>query len=272
MLTPHHQPTTEDAVLLAAATRAVHQTGQTLLQRFDPQSRPRDMDALLAMIDANDEVATHQLRPLLLALRPQARWLEDEDAAGPLPPGEWWVADPVEGNVNHIHGLAEWSTTVTLVRDNLVVFTVVDEPLAQQVYTALRGQGAFLNGKPLRVSAKSDLQAALVSTGQATPGDDVFRKEQLSRTVSAMLARALLVKTAVPATMQLLHVAAGRLDAFWQAGNVLSGLASGALLVQEAGGLVSDWQGRPWTPASTSFVASAAGLHAPLIDILSNHA
>lgn len=261
-------PHSDDTELLEATAQAVHQTGQLLLQRFDANARPADLPSLLTMIDANDVAATRHLRPLLQAIRPQARWLEDEKATGPLPPGEWWVVDPVEGNVNHIHGMGDWSVTATLVRDNEIVLTVVDEPLADRVYTALRGQGAFLNGFALHASGKQDLRAALVSTGQATPDEDTATRLRMGASITAMLNQALLVKAAVPATMQLLHVAAGRLDVFWQPSNVLSGLVAGALLVREAGGTVTDWQGAPWTLASLDFVAMAPGLQAAVVQVL----
>lgn len=257
-----------DSALLALTTQAVHQTGQILLQRFNPDARPADFPSLLAMIDANDQAATLHLRRQLEAIRPQAHWLEDEKASGKLPDGEWWVTDPVEGNVNHIHGMGDWGVTATLVRDNEAVLTVVDEPLAHRVYTARRGGGAFLNGRAIHVSAKQDLRAAMVSTGQATPGEDAATHQRTGRSITAMLNQALLVKVAVPTTMQLIHVAAGRLDGFWQTGNVLSGLVGGALLVREAGGVVSDWNGAPWSPASANFAAGAAGVHAAMVQVL----
>jgi myo-inositol-1(or 4)-monophosphatase len=239
------QTPADDATLLLQTAQAVHQTGQILLERFNAD-----------------------LRQQLLAIRPQARWLEDEEASGPLPSGEWWVVDPVEGNVNHIHGLGDWSVTATLVRDNEAVLTVVDEPLTAHVYTALRGSGAFLNGRAIQASRKQELSVAMLSTAQAMPGEDAATHERTGKSIIAMLNHALLVKAAVPSTMQLIHVAAGRLDGFWQAGNVLSGLVSGALLVREAGGMVTDWHGAPWTLASGTFIASAPGIHAEVVQVL----
>jgi myo-inositol-1(or 4)-monophosphatase len=262
----------EDALLLQQTTKVLHHAGQILLQRFDNDTRPLDLPSLLDMIDANDKAVTGQLRDQLAAIRPQARWLEDEKATGPLPAGEWWVVDTVEGNVNHIHGMGDWGVTATLVRNNEIVLTVVDEPLTSRVYTALRGGGAFLNGRPLQTSHKRDLRAALVSTGQAAPGEDAQTRECMARSIAVMLEQALLVKVAVPATMQLAHVAAGRLDAFWQPSNVLSGLVAGALLVREAGGVVTDWHGAPWTLASPDFAAAAPGLHVTLVQALQQSA
>jgi myo-inositol-1(or 4)-monophosphatase len=254
--------------LLKQTVQAVQQTGEILLKRFDSNARPTDLPSLLAMIAANDKAVATQLRQQLQAIRSQAQWLEDEEAQGPLPPGEWWLVDAVEGNVNHIHGMGDWGVTATLVRDNQAVLTVVDEPLAARVYTAQVGYGAFLNGQPLRVSAKQDLRAAIVSTGQARPGEDIGTRNRMGASITAMLHQALLVGASVPTTMQLAHVAAGRLDAFWQQGNVVAGLAGGALLVAEAGGTVSDWHGAPWTLASASFVAAAPGVHTAIVNVL----
>ena len=265
-------PYSEDAVLLEQTAQAVHHAGQILLHRFDINARPVDLSNLLDMIDANDKAITGYLRDQLATIRPQARWMEDEEATGPLPTGEWWVVDPVEGNVNHVHGMGDWSVTATLVRDNDIVLTVVDEPLTSRVYTALRGGGAFLNGSQLQTSHKRDLRAALVSTGQAAPGEDTAAHARMTRSIAAMLEQALLVKVAVPTTMQLIHVAAGRLDAFWQASNVLSGLVAGALLVREAGGVVTDCHGAEWTLASPDFAAAAPGLHLALVQALQQSA
>lgn len=97
---------------------------------------------------------------------------DDEEGRGGLGPGEWWVADAAEGNINHIHGLVGWGVTATLIRDEIPVLTAVALPALGQVFTAAHGRGAFLNDAPITVSTKSDLSAALVGTGQAKPGED----------------------------------------------------------------------------------------------------
>lgn len=133
---------------------------------------------------------------------------------------------------------------------------------------ALHGGGAFLNGEKLQVSSKQDLRAALVSTGQATPGEDAGTLERIGSSITAMLKTTLLVKAAVPATMQLIDVAAGRIDAFWQPGNVLSGQVAGALLVREAGGLVTDWDDANWELNSPHFLAATPGVQTAIVQVL----
>jgi myo-inositol-1(or 4)-monophosphatase len=175
----------------------------------------------------------------------------------------------VEGNINHIHGMADWCVTATLVRDNTPVLTVVNLPMTDNTYTAIRGGGAYLDGVRLNVSVKTKLHAALVGTGQAMPGEDRETYLRIGQSVTAMLGKALVLRVSVPATLQLIQVAAGRMDVFWQYSQVRSGLLAGALLVEEAGGRITDTHGRPWSLTSSDFLASASRLHGAAVEVLS---
>lgn len=102
--------------------------------------------------------------------------------------------------------------------------------MIQTAMTSKGPGGAYLDGGRLRPSAKTDLGVALVATGQATPGEDSDIHRRIDQSVATMLENALVVRVSVPATLQLIHVAAGRMDAFWQYSRVRSGLLAGALL------------------------------------------
>jgi myo-inositol-1(or 4)-monophosphatase len=258
----------EEQALLAEVVAAVHAAGAHLRERFTPDARPDSLTSVVAAIHANDAASLRYLREPLRRLRPGAGWAEDELESGALPAGEWWVTDAVEGNINHIHGMTEWSVTATLVRDNKPVLTAVHLPLTGDTYTAVRGGGAFLNGDRLHPSAKTELNGALVGTGQAKPGEDEETFRRIGRSVTAMLINALVTRVSVPATMQLIHVAAGRMDVFWQFSDVRSGLLAGALLVDEAGGTVTDTLGDPWSLASQDFLATAPALHTAAVEVL----
>ncbi|WP_405166223.1 3'(2'),5'-bisphosphate nucleotidase CysQ [Nocardia sp. NBC_01499] len=257
-----------DRELLPAVVTAVRAAGAHLRERFVPRTELDNRAAVFAAITATDAESLPFLREPLLAARPGAGWVDDELAAGDLPAGEWWVADAVEGNINYIHGMTDWAVTATLVRDNQAVLTVVHLPLVDETYTAVRGGGAFRNGVALRASAKTGLDAALVGTGQAKPGEDRDTFRRIGESVTAMLEAALVIKVSVPATLQLIQVAAGRSDVFWQYSAVRSGLLPGALLVAEAGGTVTDTEGNPWQLSSPDFLASAPGLHAAARQVL----
>ncbi|MFM9926326.1 inositol monophosphatase family protein [Variovorax sp. H27-G14] len=258
-----------DRLLLPAVTAAVHAAGARLLERFGRTATPANFDDLVNAIHANDAASLACLRDALLLARPGAGWVEDELAGGALPPGEWWITDPVEGNINHVHGQPDWGVTATLVRDNTPVLTVVHVPTTGRTCTAVCGGGAFADGVPLRVSAKTELRAAMVATGQARPGESSATYRRIGQSVTAMLEAALVVRVSVPATFQLVMVAGGQMDAFWQHSQVRSGLVSGALLVEEAGGAISDLHGRPWTLESEDFLATAPGLQREAVATLS---
>ncbi|MCM1965339.1 inositol monophosphatase family protein [Streptomyces sp. G1] len=262
-------PFAADTTLLPEVTAAVKAAGRTLRDRHTPYARGVSLDEVVEKIHANDDAVLDVLREPLLRARPGSQWAEDELAGGALPSGEWWVVDPAEGNINHVHGMDDWSVTATLVRDNRPVLTVVHLPLTDDTYTAVAGGGARLGGRPLQVSAKTDLGAALIGTGQARPGEDERTFRRIGDSVTAMLVNGLVVRVSVPATMQLIHVAAGRMDAFWQFSDVRSGLVAGALLVSEAGGTVTDLAGEPWTTGSRDFLASAPGIHTAALKVLS---
>jgi myo-inositol-1(or 4)-monophosphatase len=265
--TPEHDPQAMSA-LLDGMIEAVDAAGQVLLARFSTANRVDDGPSLLAAIEANDDASLAVLRPMLERLRPGARWDDDEEGRGPLGAGEWWVADSAEGNVNHIHGSADWGITATLVRDDVPVLTVVALPALGHVHTAIRGGGAFLDGSPIAVSAKAELKAALVGTGQAKPGEAPEIRRRMAASIDRMLDAALLVSATVPATLALVRVAAGHSDAFWQDGQIRSGLLAGALLVEEAGGVVVDSSGAPWTLASDDLVATTPGLVSAVTAVL----
>ncbi|MEV6061590.1 inositol monophosphatase family protein [Nocardia asteroides] len=259
---------TTDAELLTQTEIAVRAAGSALRERFGDIVTYDSRDDLVHALAANDDAVLGVLRPRLEALRPDARWVEEELEAGELPEGEWWVVDPVEGNINHLHALPDWAVTATLVRDNEPVLTVVHLPLTGQTYTARAGAGAHLDGRALRVSATTDLGLAVMATSQARPDEDPAVVRRLGASITAMFLDALVVRVAVPATLHLVNVAAGRVDGFWQFAGARADLLPGALLVTEAGGRISTADGRPWTPAADSFLATGPGVHAAAVGTL----
>ncbi|MFQ6392154.1 inositol monophosphatase family protein [Nocardia sp. KC 131] len=261
--------TSSDAELLAQTAIAVRAASSGLRERFGDVVRYETREELMHALAANDDTVLDILRPRLEALRPDAHWVGEELDGGALPAGEWWVVDPVEGNVNHLHALPEWAVTATLVRDNQPVLTAVHLPLTSETYTALAGGGAHLDGRPLHVSGTKDLGLSIVATSQARPDEDEKVVRRVGSSITEMLIDALVVRIAVPATLHLVNVAAGRIDAFWQFAGGRADLLPGALLVAEAGGRISDAEGRPWTLGSDSFLAAAPGMHADAVATLS---
>ncbi|MGW8062425.1 inositol monophosphatase family protein [Streptomyces ziwulingensis] len=252
---------------LAATVDAVRRAGARMMTRYSTESRPPGLPELLASLQANDAAVVDTLRPALSEALPSAGWLNDEHGSGPLATGEWWLVDPVGGNVNAVHGMPDWNIGVSLVRDGRPVLAVVHFPVSDEMFTATEDGGAFLNGVRLRVSDKTSLDGALTGTGQAKPDHDPALAKRMGSAFAAMTDSALHVRVSVPVTHQLAQVAAGRMDAHWQFDNVRSH-AAGVLLVQEAGGVVTDLGGAPWDLAVESYLAAAPGVHAAALEVL----
>ena len=133
----------------------------------------------------------------------------------------------------------------------------------QARWIAVGGEGAFLNGRRLSASRKTELDAAIVTTTQPRTHNQGFAED-----VAAVLDQALLVRASVPSTFPLLDLAAGHVDAFGQDECDLTGVAAGALLIREAGGVVTNRRGEPWRPGDEGIVAAAPGVHKELLSVL----
>ncbi|MFI6076353.1 inositol monophosphatase family protein [Actinoplanes sp. NPDC051343] len=254
--------------LLPVVTAVAREAGARLLAIYSPDARPSGRDDMFAAAHRNEDAASQGLRAALSSVRPEARWISDDDETRPLPDdGEWWVVDAVEGNVNHVHGLPEWCVSITLLRAFDPVLTVVHQPVGDHTWTAERGGGAFLDGRPLHASAKTSLDAAITVTGQAEAAQ-TGTYHRLGDSITAMLAEALMVKATVPSTFPMLLVASGQNDVFWQFAPVIPGVAAGALLITEAGGVVTRVDGSPWRPGDPDILATAPALHKPAVAVL----
>lgn len=231
------------------------------------QPRPTSFDEIIIGVRANEVAVTEVLRPALAAMLPGATWDVDEHASGLMPDGDRWVVDPIGGNVNLVHGMPDWNIGVSLVRDNRPVLAAIYAPVADEMFTAVAGEGALLNGVPLRVSEKKELAGALASTSQAKPGRDEVAAWWVGATIEAMTGAALYVRSSVPVGHQLNQVAAGRTDLHWQYDNLRAHIAP-LLIVREAGGVVTHLDGRPWEIAGGGYLAAAPGLHAAALAVL----
>ena len=253
--------------LITTTTALVHEAGARLLRLPVPGNRAATRDELFTALRRNDGTVTDLLRPALLAALPGSVWEDDEHATGPMTEGDRWVVDPVGGNLNLVHGMTDWNIGVTLVRDGRPRFVVLHAPLTGETFTASAGGGAFLGGERLAVSVKTDLAVALTGTGQARPGHEATVARHVGASITAMMQHALYVRSSVPVGHQLAQVAAGRMDVHWQFENVRSHIGP-VLLVREAGGVVTDLDGKPWEITSTGYVAAAPGLHSAALAVL----
>jgi myo-inositol-1(or 4)-monophosphatase len=152
-----------------------------------------------------------------------------------------WIIDPLDGTTNFIHGFPQYCVSVAIRHRGALAHGVVYDPNRNELFTASKGRGAFLNDRRIRVSKCLRLGDALVGTG--FPFREVTRIDRYTGQLKNIMEKSAGVRRAGAAALDLAYVACGRLDAFWELGLSPWDMAAGALLIQEAGGLVGDLRG-----------------------------
>jgi myo-inositol-1(or 4)-monophosphatase len=179
-----------------------------------------------------------------------------------------WIVDPLDGTTNFAHGFPQFSVTLALQVDAVVEIGVTYDPLRDELFAARRGQGATLNGQPIHVSSTSPLDRSLLVTG--FPYDRRTNPNNNARQFVEFMLRSQGVLRVGSAALDLAYVACGRLDGFWEFRLSPWDTAAGVLLVDEAGGQVTDPTGAPQQSWTRNVVASNGLIQAEMLDVLSN--
>jgi myo-inositol-1(or 4)-monophosphatase len=192
--------------------------------------------------------------------------LEEGGCTTGTDPRHRWIVDPLDGTTNFLHGIPHFAISIALERDGEVVAGIVYEPTRDEMYSAEKGQGAFVNDRRLRVSGRRQLAEAVIGTGMPyrTHGD----QGTYLATLAPVLAATSGVRRMGAASLDLAYVAAGRFDGFWEFGLKPWDIAAGILLVREAGGYVSDLGGGRSMMTSGDVLAANDHLHLPLAALI----
>ncbi len=183
-----------------------------------------------------------------------------------MPAGPCWVFDPIDGTTNYAHGLPIFCASLALEIDGIAEVGAVYDPNRQELFTAERGGGAFLNGQPLHVSAAAVLVDALLVTG--FPYDVHERLDEIVGLFSDFIGRARAVRRLGSAAIDLCWVAAGRMDGFWERDLKPWDIAAGALIAEEAGGRVTNFAGEAFTSRGRDVLATNGHLHAAMLEVI----
>ncbi len=218
-------------------------------------------------VSAADLRAEKVLKQELAKARPRFGFLLEEEGEIKGEDGHHrWIVDPIDGTTNFLHGIPHFAISIGLEMDGEIIAGLVFNPVADEMFYAEKGKGAFLNDRRLRVSARDTLGDALLATGipfKGRPGHQPFLT-QLERVMKEVAG----VRRAGTASLDLAYVAAGRYDGYWEKGLQPWDIAAGILLVREAGGFVSDFDGRKEALGKGDLVAANAKLHKPILDLL----
>ncbi|WP_347358211.1 inositol monophosphatase family protein [Bdellovibrio sp.] len=181
-------------------------------------------------------------------------------------PNGRWILDPLDGTTNYIHRFPIFCISLGLEIDGQIQLAVIDVPILKETYTAIRGQGAFVNGRPLSVSKNAELKKGLLATGFVSEHEHVI-SEQL-RIFDDMVRKCRGVRRPGAAAYDLAQVARGVFDGYWERNIQPWDAAAGILLVEEAGGIVQTYRGDKYTPYKNSIVAGNAAMVAEIQKVL----
>ncbi len=220
-----------------------------LLERYyRPHTGLDSKSSMTDMVSDADRKAEEAISRLLRAERPDDGLLGEEGLSADGVSGRRWVVDPLDGTTNYLYRYRAWCVSVALEDGDGGLVGVVHDPLAGETFRAARGEGAFVNRSPMRVREDAPLERALIATGF---GYDPEVRAGQAAVLQRVLPAVRDVRRAGAAALDLCHVAAGRLDGYYERGVQPWDWAAGALIVREAGGAVLPLEGgRPGVAAA----------------------
>jgi myo-inositol-1(or 4)-monophosphatase len=227
--------------MLNIAIRAARAAGDLIVREMDRVSDISvDIKGKNDFVTEVDTKAEYTIINTIKQSYPDHAFLCEESGAS----GEsdfLWIIDPLDGTTNFLHGFPHYAVSIALQHKGRLDQAVIYDPLKQELFTASKGKGAQLNNKKIRVSGHKTLDGALLGTG--FPFGDTHKVDEFINSFRSLYPKIAGIRRAGAASLDLAYVACGRLDGFWEFGLKPWDIAAGTLIVQEAGGLVSDMRG-----------------------------
>ncbi len=255
--------------MLNFAIQTARDAGSLLAERFGRAVRVTDKSELELVTESDlasekliiDRIQTYHPRHAILA--------EESGASSPAAAeaqSEWrWVIDPLDGTTNYAHGYPTFCVSIGLEHAGRMELGVIYDPMRDELFTAERGEGASLNGRRIQVSATGKLASALLCTGFPY---DVRERSEFARHFANFIMNAQGVRRDGAAALDLAYVACGRFDGFWEEGLQPWDVAAGSLMVEEAGGRVSKYDGGPLSIYTPPILASNGLVHEQMMRVL----
>jgi myo-inositol-1(or 4)-monophosphatase len=215
-----------------------------------------------------DRAAEEAIIDILTTAYPKHAVLAEESgASNPEGGNEYtWIIDPLDGTTNFIHGFPQYAVSIALQHAGHITQAVVYDPTRNELFTASRGRGAFLNDRRLRVSRRVQLRESLIGTG--FPFRQLEHLDEYVRMFKRITEETAGIRRPGAAALDLAYVAAGRLDGFWEFGLSPWDVAAGSLLIVEAGGMVADFDGEQSWLESGQIVCGAPKVFAQLLKLV----
>jgi myo-inositol-1(or 4)-monophosphatase len=261
---------------LDVAVEAARRAGDLIREKAYQTKQVKQKTSASDLVTEVDQRSEEIIRDIILRHFPDHAILGEEGvAAGDKTVEEvWeesrqheyvWIVDPIDGTSNFVHGFPFFCVSIALAKNGELITGVVYDPMRDELFTAEKGKGAYLNGQPIRVSGEETLAESLMATGFSY---GQRRVEQQLRTLMRTAPRFRSLRNGGAAALHLAYIAAGRLTGYWELGLNPWDLAAGVLLVKEAGGEVTDTWGRPFDLTVRNTLATNGKVHREMVELL----
>ena len=212
-----------------------------------------------------DRLSEHEIIKFIRKAYPEHHIIAEE--SGEIPGNEFcWIIDPLDGTLNYLHGFPQYAISIALKRNNKIEIGVIYDPIRNEMFTATRGRGAQMNNHRIRVSKCNTLDQSLIGTGY--PPNNIDYLPPFLNSLSKLIPKVAEIRHPGSAALNLAYLASGRLDGYYELGLKSWDLAAGILLIQEAGGITTDFSGQDNYLKTGEIVAGNSSIHKQLLEIV----
>jgi len=253
--------------MLNIAVRAARAAGDIIVRNMDRLDRIKVVTKQNNDFVSNvDHMAEQTIIATLKQAYPEHGILAEESGTQSESSEFQWIIDPLDGTTNYLHGFPQFAVSIALKHKSRLEVGVIYDPVSQELFTAIRGDGAKLNDKKIRVTNQKGLSNALLGTG--FPYYDQSYLDTYLETMKALMQKTAGIRRPGSAALDLAWLAAGRIDGFWEFNLKAWDIAAGALIVREAGGIVSDFHNKDGYLQSGDIIAAAPKVFPEMLKII----
>ena len=253
--------------MLTIAVRAARAAGDIIIRNMDRIDRLKIVTKQNNDFVSNvDQMAEQAIISTILTAYPDHGILAEESGLQAESSEYQWIIDPLDGTTNYLHGFPQFAVSIALKHKDRIQVGVIYDPVSQELFTSIRGEGATLNDKKIRVTSHKGLKNALLGTG--FPYYDQSYLDTYLETMKALMQQTAGLRRPGSAALDLAWLAAGRIDGFWEFNLKAWDIAAGALIVREAGGIVSDFENKEGYLNSGDIIAAAPKVFPEMLKII----
>ncbi len=253
--------------ILSIAKIAATQAGNYLKENFSTKPKV-EFKGEIDLVTERDRKSQEIIQKIISKNFPEHSILGEEDLKLIKKTPLLWIVDPLDGTTNYSHSLPVFCVSIAFMVEEDTRVGVIYNPMLDELFWAVKGKGAFLNGKRIKVSDEIDLRRSLLATG--FPYDIRRSRNNNIDYFNKFILKAQAVRRCGSAALDLAYLSAGRYDGFWEIKLFPWDTAAGVLMVEEAGGKVTDFSGKPFKITKKECLATNGKIHSQMLEVLEN--